>query len=325
MCAVWKILALLLVPLAIGAFIGVAGAGYGTYHAVAHGYRTAEQSQPRILVHGPSVMVLPDIYPYYLNQVDLIEDISGADIPSKIDFALVDTDCDHLNSSFSETNLTSTNALYVEHVTGLYLLPGSQMSFNICSMTSANRADVWGDIVLYLHILDNLETAYDFDPYPYPPSKSFEACFTNDKCSCQTYHYDVTRRGYYSLRFILNQPEFSQTMTYNYTITLNTTELVMPNSSHQLTCSVSENQPLCVFLLNGTSHSPHLMNKEQCVVVQIDGPKSHYTHIKETFQPYHIDWLVLSSVFIAACGVIVIVVVIVEIVVVRRIRKNTVT
>ena len=314
--------------LAVITLIGVGGSGYGTYHAIAHNY-SQEQKE---LVYGGSIIALDEILPYYLTEVELSE-ISDSQ-PHHIDFYLVDTGCERLNTTIEEKEHTYTNVSSLDNITGLYLLPGSEFTYNICAVTDASPDEVDGEIIVDVYILDQLQAVHNnFDPHTNIPNASFPVCFENNACSCSSpIHYEVPHPGYYSIRFVLNNSSFSETMRYNYSYSLQQKRISSYNQTLFPHCSVFDRSSKhCTFHFNSTMpHLPHEMNEERCIVADIhelaggtlEDEDNDFSHIQVNFVPYPIDWFIMSVAFLSASTAVLIVVVIVLIVLCCKLYKK---
>ena len=309
--------------LAVITLIGVGGSGYGTYHAFAHQY----PKQLNELVYGGSIIALDEILPYYLTEVELSEIIDHDSNPHHIDFYLVDTGCEHLNLTTNQTEHTITNASSIENITGLYLLSGSEISYNICAVTDAS-SEV-GYILVY--ILDNLGAIHDFEPHKHIPNANFPVCFENDECSCTPVPYDVPHPGYYSIRFVVDPPSLSETIRYNYSYSRQENLIKPYNQSLFPHCSVFDrSSEHCMFRFNNTlPRLPHEMNEELCIVADIHELGStlsdedyDFSYIQVNFVLYPINWFIMSVAFLGACTLVLIVVVIIEIVICCKVCKK---
>ena len=320
----FKVLAVTFGLLAVITLIGVGGSGYGTYHAFAHRYTNGP-----ILIHGESIIALEDILPYYITTVDILQNPWEDEGSHRIDFYLVDTACQHLNWTTKYTEHTITNASSIENITGLYLLPGSKISYNICAVTDASSDQ---DVRVELYLLDNLDAAKTFDPLHQAPTKGFPVlCRENDTepCLCKSFVFNIDHIGYYSVRFVAHDPE-SAIIRYNYIASLLQKKIVSPPNKFLFHCSVS-NEQHCTFHFNSTlSHLPHEMNEEQCIIADIHEPvdilvdktKPDFSHVKVNFVLYPINWFAMSVAFLGACTLVLIVVVIIEIVICCKVFKK---
>ena len=161
--------------------------------------------------YGGTTMVVKSINQFYIKSVLAREDIQHKDIPQQVQFILADMECNNLPL----LNITyETTGTMVENQTGLYLMHGSYISFNICATanhTSPERGEVF--------ILNNLTEARFFDPQrdsEYVCFKSFAIGHSQDKqhpWTCTPVDCHINSDGYYSVVFL----DPSYPVQYNYT------------------------------------------------------------------------------------------------------------
>ena len=204
---------------------------------------------------------------------------------------LVD-DCS-LETSENTTTITVTNSSSVENITALYLMPGSEISYNICALTDADSK--YG-LRLEIYVLSTLEDALHFSPDNSHIYDGFDVC-TTQPCHCHSVTYPVKTSSYYSLRFVLNKPSFS--IQYNYIKTVKHVAIVSPPVHYLTNCSVASDSDRCTLPIN--TYLPHLMNKHQCIVADIEtNEKEKSNHLHIHLVPVCVNtYLVLSSVFLS--------------------------
>ena len=161
--------------------------------------------------YGGTTVVVQSINQFYIKSVLAREDIQHKDIPQQVQFILADMEC----SNLPLLNITiETTGTMVENQTGLYLMHGSYISFNICATandTSPERGEVF--------ILNNLTEARFFNPQrdsEHVCFKSFAIGYSQDKQHpwiCTPVDCHINSDGYYSVIFL----DPSYPVQYNYT------------------------------------------------------------------------------------------------------------
>lgn len=222
--------------------------------------------------------MLYNFSPYYIDDVVITEQLEHGENPHVIHFSLIDN-CQLKN----DKNVTSETVLDVpqmKNITGLYLLPGSEIRYNICALTDAPPQ--YG-VRLEIYMLTNLKEARDFNPRQSSTYKNFPVCSSHDNelCSCHTFTYQVEESNYYSAIFIPRQTTFK--IEYNYTRTIQRVFIASSQNSSLQTCSVSGIDNQCLFEIG--TFLPHQMNKEQCIIAEIETNEiemSNYLHISVT-------------------------------------------
>ena len=253
--------------------------GYTTYHAAYHQYRDESQ-----LVYEESTIPLYRILPYYLTEIKLSEKLEHIENAHDIDFYLVDSDCRNVLTNENTTFEHSTLASSLPNFTGLYLMPNSKISYNICALT---EADPRYGVRIEVFILDNLEDAHNFDPAHAPIYRNFRPCYKSDTkpCTCESITYQTTHPGYYSVQFYVTDD--SHPMQYNYSTSVRKVTIASPPNDIVYQCSVSDEGEQCTLPINDTdAQYPHNMNKPQCIIADIavnEPEESNYLHIMVDF------------------------------------------
>ncbi len=143
-----------------------------------------------------------------------------------------------------------------------------------------------------MYVLDTLNETCIEHPTVTPPESYFvqsipvfyESDLKNCTASCHVIDYSINQPAYYSIRFVLNYPDLTLTMTYNYTGVFTESLVEKPNRELVLyDCSFSENLgiPLtCSIPLNDSSyHLPWNVNKEQCLLAVVHGNNDNLANI----------------------------------------------
>ncbi len=263
--------------LAAVGIIDVVAAGYGVYHASTHKCPGTPISQ---LAYEGSTILLYKFSPYYVSNVILAEQLEHDENVHGIDFDLVEH-C-HLSDEKNTSTETVVTVSNMTNITALYLMPGSEISYNICAVTDF---DPKNGVRFEVYILTNLEEARYFDPKKSHTYKNFQVC-SHDKepCSCNSFTYEVEEPNYYSVIFIPRQATFL--IQYNYTSTIEKVTIASFQNSSLHNCSVAVNRnrdEQCSFHID--DYLPHQMNNEQCIIANIKSnefEKSNYLHISVT-------------------------------------------
>ena len=272
---------------------------YGVYHAEKH----CPSSSRTYQVYEGYPILLYEFLPYYVSNVTLSEFLEHGENAHNVNFYLVD-DCS-LQTTENTTTMTATNTTSVENITTLYLMPGSEISYNICALTDAGPQ--YG-LRLEIFVLSNLEDALNFSPensalHVYD---EFAVC-TTQPCSCHSFTFQVEKPSYYSLRFVLSKPSYSYSVWYNYTKTVRHVSIVSPPVHSLSNCSVATTSDYGTLPID--TYLPHLMNKHQCIIADVETnekEKSDYLHIR--LVPICINmYLILSSVFLSLGSIVVVV------------------
>ncbi len=245
------------------------------HHAITHQCPGTPINQ---LVYEGSIIALYNFLPYYVNDIVMAEKLEHEENLHVIHFSLIDN-C-QLKENKTTISETEIDVPHMKNITALYLLPGSEISYNICALTNAQPQS---GVRLEVYMLTDLEKARDFNPRQSYIYKNFPVCSQHDDkpCSCHTFTYKVKESNYYSAIFIPRQNIF--TIDYNYTSTIQKVSIASYQNSSLHTCSVSGINDQCSFEI--ANLLPHQMVKEQCIIADIEVnevEKSSYLHISVT-------------------------------------------
>ena len=121
-------------------------------------------------------MVLENINQFYTKSLLSREDVEHRDISQEVEFIIADIACRNLPLL---TDILVNNGTMMENITGLYLMSGSYISFNICATansTSPQRGE--------LYVLNDLTEARYFNPQTDKAKacfRSYEIGYSQDK------------------------------------------------------------------------------------------------------------------------------------------------
>jgi len=217
---------------------------------------------------GGTTMVVQSINQFYIKSVLAREDIQHKDIPQQVQFILADMEC----SNLPLLNITiETTGTMVENQTGLYLMHGSYISFNICASanhTSPERGEVF--------ILNNLTEARFFDPQrdsEHLCFKSFAIGHSQDKqhpWTCTPVDCHINSDGYYSVVFL----DPSYPVQYNYTSNILRKYIDLSSLQSSWNCTVYDEDDQC-------HQEWPWATAETCLIARIgsNGNQKYFTHI----------------------------------------------
>ena len=299
------------------------GSAYGTVNAATHKYSSDSK-----LVFGNSIVPTVDhLLPYYLSAVNLTQNVKQ--YPHVIDLYLIGSSCEKLNTTNTTDHHTEVSQPHIENITGQYLLPGTEIEYEICAVTSINRTE--HEVIVEVYVLDSLSAVWDLVVNPHGKINGWRikkefACYKSDlNCQCWSVSYKVERAKYYSLLFTINDPSLAYSMQYNYSKSVTEVTYSLPSPDHWLhQCQLIDTDlnAQCMFLFNRSSvHFPWNMNNEVCIVAHVHSvrpdvieqiPRSKFSEVSITYSKFSIDWLILSSAILAVLTALLLLVVIME-------------
>lgn len=182
--------------------------------------------------------------------------------PHVIDVYLVNSDCYDLPITSTSQTTESSNFTNVTY----YLMPGSQIHYNICATSNFSVTER-----IHLVILDNLEESRTFNPATDESFAYFKNIHVgrNGKTKCTTVHYTVHNEGYYTLLFYLPK----QPLSYEYKSMI-VVKSIDISAVYEQNCTIDEDHEHCDWPLTfGLT--------EQCLVAVIRNrtDKFHYKYV----------------------------------------------
>jgi len=210
------------------------------------------------IVCGGSTVVLENINQFYTKSLLSREDVEHRDISQEVEFIIADMACRNLPLL---TDILVNNGTVMENITGLYLMSGSYISFNICATansTSPQRGE--------LYVLSDLTEARYFNPQTDKAKacfRSYQIGYSQDKqhpWNCTNITCPVHNDGYYSM--ILLDPDYP--VKYYYTLNI-TRKYIDLHSVHPIwNCTVKdEDDGHCLFGYQDW------VPKESCLIARI--------------------------------------------------------
>ncbi len=312
----WKLFGSVLGLLAVFALVCFGFSVYVRYNATNHPVIKKDM----FVYRDTTVSLVDHLLPFYLSEITLVD----KDNNLNMDIFFTDEACTNLEKV---NRIKGTNLNKIPPITGMYLLPHSSLRFNICALTNSSYKNSSNPIKLEMYVLSTLNDTCVEHP-SMMPSKSYlnasiPVCYESDPDHCTTpchvVEYVVRDTAYYSIRFAVNYPELSPTMTYSFSGVFTKYLLEKPNRDlYHCEFSNELSVPLiCTIPLNDSSyHLPWNINKEQCLLAVVHSNNENSDNISTIevntflFSP---SWLTISVTSICVSLVIFIVLCICEV------------
>ncbi len=334
-----RLLVVSLFVFAVMVIVGIAGSTYGTIHAATYQPDNQENNKEKQLLFEQSLVLLADhLHPYYLASVDLTQFLKA--YPHNIDLYLIDSESKLLNKTTTiEPQKQLVEQQSIENHT-MYLLQGSVIDYSIRAITNYSQERV----IVEVRVFDNLEAVWNSlqdskELIDAIYSIDFDACHEDQSKSCllQSFVYKVTKSGYYSVRFTLNNPSAFYNMKYDYNMTITNVSYELPSPKavvHSCTLTDSEkgHEQHCTFTMNESSyHEFWHMNDEMCLLANVHkvnllgsewSEEKAFTQVDTSCSIYNVNWLIVSVCVLVVLGVLISSVLLLEGIVCYRLYKR---
>lgn len=152
-----------------------------------------------------------------VQEVTVQELVYGSDSPHIIDVLLVQSACNGLAKNSTHYNFSGNRNQFKSNVS-YYMMPGSEIKYNICAFSNYSKADI-----IQVYIIEGLQQDREFNPdNDYYHDKKVKhwpvEIGKKGKTKCTPITFEVHHWNYYTIRTFIHNKEFVTWAHYDLTI-----------------------------------------------------------------------------------------------------------